>query len=47
MSVKYNTCLEYVLAGRQFKMHPIHKDILVGCLEYNSQVLNLLYLHLV
>lgn len=47
MSVKYNACLEYVLARRQLKMHPIHKDILVACLEYNSQDLNLLYLHLV
>lgn len=47
MSVKYNACLEYVLARRQLEMHPIHKDILVACLEYNSQDLNLLYLHLV
>lgn len=47
MSVKHNTCLEYVLAGRQLKTHPIYKDILVACLEYNSQELNLLYRHLV
>lgn len=47
MTVKHNTCLEYVLAGRQLKTHPIHKDILVACLEYNSPELNLLYHHLV